>query len=500
VIHNPVGWLRYPSRLRFIVPAILSIGLGGCQDPTVPDSREPGIHVLSAAGVVDTIQAFLPEPLTVRIVGMEGNPLSDVSVRFLGVISKTSSREGPTATFVGPHKLPLWETIERTDARGIARVGVQLGTFAGQAAVAISVPTMGYADTIRYVVRPGKASAVIGYPRDTTAYVGRGYVLRGEVYDRGGNPLPDAVTFSAEGPVSIADNMLIANALGRGRITAHSGALEDVIQVSVVPEGTVAFRAGRQLIVSNLDGSNFRSVAPWSPGNQTFGSSWIAVPGVEWSPIGRTLLAPYEKSILSVDVATGLEEAVFSSDFGPVAGARYSEDGNWLFFSAADAPKQSCSLFRASVDGLRLEQIGSPPTRYLCEFAPSPSRDGQRVAYTRTYGSSSEVVIHTVGTDSTTDIRLAGTHGAWGPIGDRIAYADTTRQMRVITPDGVVIHDLGNVGSDVNWIDWSPDGEWLLVNTRHQGVPVLIQVTTGIKMPIRWAVPVGEGAWRPAIN
>jgi Tol biopolymer transport system component len=94
-------------------------------------------------------------------------------------------------------------------------------------------------------------------------------------------------------------------------------------------------------------------------------------------------------------------------------------------------------------------------------------------------------------------VELHGTHAAWSPKGDRIAYADNFGLIRLIRPDGTELAALGTPYEAVNWIDWSPDEQWLIVGCVWGGRPPwLVNTQTGMMLRLGWA-DADEASWHP---
>jgi Tol biopolymer transport system component len=225
-----------------------------------------------------------------------------------------------------------------------------------------------------------------------------------------------------------------------------------------------------------------------------------AAQGVAWSPDGNEVAAAHGNLVLALDPATAAERLVISTGL-LVRGERFSRDGQWIYF-AGGALGQGASLYRVRRDGTGMERIGVPAYFGAADFAPSPSPDGRYVAYVtqRPPGlnqGETRVEIFDLQTGTAADPKLKGTYVAWSPTGDRLAYADLANRLHVVVPDGTEIRLLGDMGAKVNWIDWSPDGQWLLVSTLWGRPPTLVNTTSGMMLPLGWAATDGEAAWRP---
>jgi WD40 repeat protein len=89
-----------------------------------------------------------------------------------------------------------------------------------------------------------------------------------------------------------------------------------------------------------------------------------------------------------------------------------------------------------------------------------------------------------------------GTIAAWSPTDDLIAYA-AGGLVGVIRSDGTGQRVLApDIKSEVKWMDWSPDGKWLLVSP-PMGPTILFDVQAGTQLPIPTLAGYGATAWRP---
>ena len=65
----------------------------------------------------------------------------------------------------------------------------------------------------------------------------------------------------------------------------------------------------------------------------------------------------------------------------------------------------------------------------------------------------------------------------------------------MIRSDGSGDRTLADDIHAVTWMDWSPDGRWLVV--AGSGPVLLIDVHTGMRLPIPQLDAFGPTAWRP---
>lgn len=176
---------------------------------------------------------------------------------------------------------------------------------------------------------------------------------------------------------------------------------------------------------------------------------------------------------------------------------RFSRDGRWVYFAFGGSRTQPRGLYRVSIDGTELQHLGESGN----DWVPAPSHDGRSVAYVsyrtpcgvtpcirvldqetnldRTYGSR--------------DFLAYGGNVAWSPTEDLIAYYSGSGLL-LARSDGMLVRTLATDLSHVKWMDWSPDGRWLVVAA--DGV-MLFDVQTGLRLPLGQFNGYGATTWRP---
>jgi hypothetical protein len=491
-----------------VAPAILFAALascgGGVADPG-PGGGTPGLRIVSGAPVTDTISSAVAQPLAVEVMDATGRPAAGRFVVFEVVPNPpppsvivyealTVAREGDTQL--------RSQILDTTDSRGRAAVRVRLGTAAGAGAVRINVPELGFVDTARYTTLTGALFRVDASPADSAAYAGQGYVVRALATDRAGNLRPnDPITFSvASGPVTIdaTTGAMTATAIGRASIVASSGTKSSSVSVSVVPRGWVAaqqhFRENGGPIgvfLMQLDGSGRTPLA--GPIANVYASDQ----GFGWSPDGSELAIARGDS---VDLVTpGAPERLLVRAGGPVVlGARFSRDGGWIYFARTRE-----GLSRVRRDGTGLQPIGRGNGEFGQDYRPSPSPDGRSVAYASSRtpcGVDACIRVLDLATDADRSYGgrgylVRGTNAAWSPTDDLIGYASPT-EVGVIRSDGTGQRVFATDVRLVGWIEWSPDGKWLIVSPAT-GPVLLFDVQSGARLPVSSLGNYGATAWRP---
>jgi hypothetical protein len=481
---------------------------GGGTTPTTPSS--PGLRIVAGGSGTDTISAVIPDLLTVEVIDASGRPAVSRDV----VFETTFARPGGPGTAEFPTVLlglkgtrTDWQITVPTDASGRAAAQVHLGVTPGAATVHITVPALGagYASDAHYTVLVGAADHLVVTPFDSTVYVGGGYRLTSVVTDRAGNLRPsEPVAYSVDsgGATVDANGSLVATAVGRVRVVAKAGAKSGLAWMSVPPHAVVASQEHAPdtqgplgIYLIELDGSNRTLIAKGIASARESGQ------GFSWSPDGRDLVLTRGDS---VDVVTpgSAERALVKLKTAAWLGPRFSRDGAWIYFA-----RQDSGLARVRRDGSSMQVLGYSDIDVA--WRPSPSGDGLSLAYgslrspcgvqdcirvmdiasgrDRAYANGKDFLVH-------------GRNSAWSPVDDLIAYAwdygigDV--QVGVIHADGTGQRAFSNDLYGVNWMDFSPDGKWLLVGSVNAPV-TLFEVRTGMRLPLATLGTYRATAWRP---
>jgi Tol biopolymer transport system component len=373
---------------------------------------------------------------------------------------------------------------------------IQRGTTAGK--VTLSLTAFDVSERIDLEIVPANPAKIQIQPADTVIYVGKSYGLDATVVDQWGNDRPEPISFTA-GPgltVSSSGNVT-AGEIGRRAVQLRSGAITAEAWVTVPPEGELAAISGptyfESIVVLGLDGSDWRSLAQL----QTY--SQRTAP--QWSPDGQrlvfhnwtdTAIAAYR-----VDLDGKVEHALGADAPAAQIFPRYSRDGQWLFFSGGPDVR-TVAIWRARADGSEPVQVGPPVAELDYDSDPSPSPDGSRVVYLAGGFISPRIRILEVSTGVETPLDIPAMSARWSPVADRIAYVDNSGRVVLIDPDGGNQRILSAPGrSYARGLDWSPDGEWLVVRSAEKPVVVLIRVETGETLPLPFSMRIEEPAWRP---
>ncbi|SRR6266496_1316938 len=487
---------RRISTATLLVISAVAAMLGACDTGTGVGLGR-GISVVSAT-LTDTVYAT--HPLSIAVRDSAGRIAPRAVVEF-----DVPQDPDPFVQFrmdVAPldSQLFRFRTSDTTDGLGHVTVQARFAFTAGPAELLIRVPELGLVDTVRFTIRPGNATGVRVAPNDTAIYASHSFTLRAHAVDQFGNRRDEPVDFSvAYGPVTAnaTSGAVVATTVGRAAVVARSAGLIDTAYVSVVPPAWVATQkfdpgnGGPQgLFLMQLDGSGRDSLAPG------LDNSFIPQ-GFGWSPDGRQLALARGRTITLLTPGGGEQPLVeMTGDLNTAT--RFSRDGAWVYFALAyGSATQPQGLYRVKVDGTGLEQLGQAGSNYFV----SPSNDGLSVAYVsdRTpCGVESCIRVLDVATNQdrvygTQDFLARGSMPAWSPTSDLIAYTSGSNLV-LAHANGTGSVVLANDMHYVKWLDWSPDGHWLLV--AETGV-ILFEVQTGLRLPMAQFLSYGATAWRP---
>ena len=488
---------------------------GGTEAPVAVRPSTPGVYLQGGASGSDTIGTIRGDLLRVQVVDSAGRPAAGRAVEFAGVPLQVVTALGnldPTAGLARQGSSDFrFVLIDTTDAAGQVAVRVELGLFAGPVGVAVRVPTLGYADTARYTATVGGPVGVVVAPSDSAAYAGQGYTLRATTVDRGDNlrPATDPVTYSVvSGPATIdsRSGTFTATAIGRATFVAQAAGHTATASVSIVPRATVAAQQvvpgngyRTQFVLMQLDGSGQQKLAPGldSLVNDT-------PQNFAWSPDGRTVALVRGDTLDLVTPGVG-RQALLTMDGPLLAGPRFARDGTWIYFAFAGTHTSPQGLYRVRPDGTGLQHLGLSGTRYGDDAQPSPSHDGRAVAYVSGFspcGPTPTIRVLDLATNADRtygagrDYLVCGTVAAWSPTEDLIAYAYPQTGIGLIRSDGTAVGYLGDTVGNIVWMDWSPDGKYLLVS-RSGGSVLLFDVQSGAQLPVPPLASYTGAGWRP---
>jgi len=474
--------------------SLLTASLGGCEDSTAP-GRVP---IKVDATFRDTIYAI--HQLTITVREPEGMFARGVEVRvqtgggnFWGLVQRTDD------------SVFRFTAVDTTDLVGRVSLRTQLQFQAGPGHLIVTVPALGYVDTVTFTVDPGRPVGVRVSPADTALYAARDFALRPYGVDRVNNPIANLpFEFShISGPVTVnAAGTVSTTGIGRAAVAVRASGVTDTAWVSVVPEAWVAtqkFYPGNGgpegIFLMQLDGSGRDSL--------TRGLNNSFVPhGFGWSPDGQQLILP-RTTMLFLLQPGGVEQQLVEMTAELNTAARFSRDGQWVYFALAySSATQRSGLYRIRLDGTSLMHLGDDTSHFGTDYFASPSHDGLSVAYSSTRSpcfSNPCIRVLDLATNRDRvyggqDYLVGGDMAAWSPVEDLIAYSSGS-EVRLIRSTGTPVRVVASDAGMVKWMEWSPDGRWLIVAADF-GV-VLFDIQNVVRLPLAQFSSYSATIWRP---
>lgn len=450
--------------------------LAACGDggTTPPEATGPAVmQVVSGGTAADSIQAVVP-PLVVEVRDANGRPMSGVGMEFTArVVPGTAI----PAVYVRTGEAYSGNAVAVTDAAGRATLNLALGAYAGPAYVAFGVRSLNLLDSARYEVRPGAPARLSVTPRDTTVAVGASFTMPVSAFDRQGNATtaPGLTLVARTAAVTTSGMTIQAQAFGRTAVVAQVAGLLDSLTMSVAPRVTLAAEAGAGVMLVASDGTGARSLLQSGAGPR-------------WMPDGASLLFS-SGTLMRVSAAGGAATPVIAgstgqTDFHP----HPSRDGQWIYFDRRLAGG-GAQLWRVRSDGTGAEIV--PGFDAVIGRHPSPSPAGTRLAYEL----ENSVAIGQVGTGQLAVV-VNGRLPEWSPSGELIAYLSGLG-LRVVRPDGSGARTVGAGGGYSDAMDWSPDGQWLVVRSTTRGRLELIHVATNLVIAVPNSASLDRPSWGP---
>jgi hypothetical protein len=479
------------SLRAYLLCACPLVAAVACSSATAPG--KPGILVVAGSGQSDTVQSNLPQALVIRLVAGPGQSSAHQLVQFTSLLNA----DGTTDAYVIPSGRSGIATFvaDTTDNVGEASVRVQLGTVAGTAHVIVAAPALGFADTVSFTVLPGGTTQVSAAPADTAIFVNATETLRATTADRFGNTTHgSAITYAiASGPATTAGSVLTGTATGRVTIVAASATGRDTTFASIVPHGTLAaVLFDTAIVMFNLDGTGFQTLvhadattAKWDPtGTMVLFND--ASTSLLFGPGGTESLATMSGTILIADTPPANYMDTWPD---------YSRDGMWIYFGRY-ANGEPEALWRVHPDGTGADSLRVNLTDD--NYMPSPSPDGSQLAY---IGNGTPVLrILTIGTGAVLNTGIPAISPKWSPNSDLIAYiaGELDGPIMVVHADGTGSRMIGS--PDLSYgigIDWSPDDAWVVAGRYQNGSVDLIDVSSGVVLPLPFTTGMASPTWRP---
>ena len=495
-----------PRKARVACSISLILLLANCGDNPTGLAGKPGIRAVAGAGITDTVDAAPLQALVVEVRDQNGALASGVVVRFEPkpvdetqlYFSEPTVRVCPlSAQNCGAFYGLVTDT---TDARGRAKVTVQMGRVLGPGVVRLTVPEFGLADSATYTITAGAPAAVIVVGGDTTLDIGGTATLSGRVVDRYENPRTETTTLSA-GPgsaitLNAATGTVTAREMGTQWVLVRYNALVDSASVRVVPPGRLlVWSSGEQAVrLVNINGSAERTIVT------SVASDYGAFPQFDATRQHITLHAGSQyyggpSNTLIVIDTTGASRR----DIGPANGfssimvTRYLADGTILVvgISSTDNSHPGYSLWRVATDNT-ITFVAALPGLGGTYGGADVSHDGTRIAYLATSSSPSELRLLDVASGSTTVLDDNVNSPRWSAQDDRIVYLGTPTGYynndgvaTVINTNGSGRKVLGNAIFSPG-ISWSPDGIYVVGRASDYSGLRLVRVSDGAAVSLQF--------------
>ncbi|MBK8006720.1 MAG: hypothetical protein IPK12_23310 [Gemmatimonadetes bacterium] len=480
-------------RARILLLALVA-ACGGGEDPQGPGGS-PFISFVGGDRGRDTVQSTLTASLVVKVTQQGGDPVAPGTlVRFQDHAYLIGS--GLTSLFVSPEEdgFFAFDVTDTTDAQGVVRVGIRLGTVAGAARLVVTVPGLGYADTARFQVQAGNAAGVRFLPKDTAVYVAGTARLRGTMVDRFGNPRPDPVSYTyLAGPGSAtATGEVTGSGFGRVKVRVAGQGFIDTGFVSVVPPGEIAsirLEDPGGLAIFNLDGTGYVRLP--DAGAPQFGRwpVWSADGGEIYYSKGTS----FTPGRLYAMARSGAERRLFPS---PPAGLveevwpAVDRAGGWILFNNMGG---ASGVWRASPDGATLQRLTVDTGLYTMQLYPSLSPDGLRFIANSSNGTRA----FTMADGSASAWSAPGSHPKWSPDGALIAVQNYDGDVVVVTSTGLNPRSIASGRAyEQGSLVWSPDSKWLLGRHGSTQLLELVQVNSGMVLPLGFTASLAQADWR----
>lgn len=325
-------------------------------------------------------------------------------------------------------------------------------------------------------------------PHDTALYVGASLTAAARMINSFGDTYPsEHIRYQGVGSsvAVLPFGQVTGVAFGRAQIIATRAQFTDTGFVSVVPTGTLALSSFSNVDVRNVDGSGFepilstaqglREAAAWVPGRDSLVYSY-GIPGGAGA------------ADLYVSDLQGSHRLLAAGGHDP----RVTADRSWVYFTGSDV------IERIHLDGTGRETV--VPTT-VANVDPSP--DGTRLVYMHLQlpPGSLEIRVRILADSTERLLTDFGLRPRWSPDGSRIAFwrGDVGTHLGaifVVDSAGTNLQQLSPSGrlyrSEV--LDWSPDGLWLLA--RGEETLELIEVSTGLSLPLGYSGDYVAGSWR----
>lgn len=266
---------------------------------------------------------------------------------------------------------------------------------------------------------------------------------------------------------------LILSATGSGVDAATTNLMVDVAipvgNPGIIPAGTLVTQGPNGLYLIATNGSNLRQIY------FAEGADDLAP---QWNPAGTEVVFhtrfSNNQTLMIVDLNG---QARFQNPGIPGVAEQfwpeYSADGAWIYFQAWPTNGFNYQIWRVRANGTGAERISSMSELRSAE-APSPSPNGQEVAYTLRPGEPTgfDLVVQNLATGQVRKLG-AGFGVRWSPDGQWLAFVDGL-DLVVQKPDGTQRRVLNPGVGYRTGLSWTRDSK--AVFAREEGIGGTIDV------------------------
>jgi hypothetical protein len=386
---------------------------------------------------------------------------------------------------------------DTTDARGRAKVTVQMGRVLGPGVVRLTVPEFGLADSATYTITAGAPAAVMVAGGDTTLDIGGTATLTGHVVDRYNNPRTEATTLSA-GPgsaitLNASTGTVTAREMGTQWVLVRYNALVDSASVRVVPAGRLLVWSSPEQAVRlvNINGSSERTIVTG------VASDYGAFPQFDGTRQRITLHTGSQSyggpsnTLLVIDTTGASRRDI--TGFSSMMVTRYLADGTIMVvgLSSTDNTHPGYSLWRVATDNT-ITFVAALPGFAGSYGGADVSHDGTRVAYLAASVSPSELRLLDVASGTTTVLDVNANSPRWSAQDDHIVYLSTPSGYYNSDGTATVINANGSGRKVLNnfifspGMSWSPDGVYVVGRaTDYSGFRV-VRVSDGASVSLKF--------------
>lgn len=505
------------ERSRHIAMVALMAGALSCGggESSTQITATPYLTVIAGAGVSDTINARLAQPVTVELRDEHGHPSAGVPLAVQADAPSDPTRRSEHAVQIGPGDGSRFgDTVTvTTDPAGRGTIAIQLGTVAGAATVTVRGPG-GASIQAAFTVQAGATTRLAAPTPYLTLEVGTTQPFLATAVDRAGNR-SGTVAFAADTSVASidADGTVHGRTPGTVTLTASSGSIVGRYPLAVVPVARVLVtrtpvpsRTTVELVSMGLDERHVTSLV--GPMGRTVGSLIMNEIQATLAPDGTLYYVQFDSATAShlwVRPTTGMSRRLTPDSLGTIyeTNPRLSPDGTWIYFLATTTSTMS-TVWRIHPDGTAGEQIGpsfpvvSLPT-VLSHLSVDP--DGTSL-YVRLddlqrgiVGSSRRFDLATRTLSTGLPTSLSGI--AFSPDRTRFAYEGSQGSVvirTVATGDEKFLYSQLTSFS-FSGSPWSPDGSWIALQAG--GGITLMNAATGRAISIPGASELSPAMWLP---